>query len=200
MSGVSDRDLVDRVRRRLAAMPTGPTGPAPLDAVVRASSGIADDAALAGVQLLVAAELTGAGPLESLLARPGVTDVLVNGADEVWVDCGGLQLTPVRFADDQAVRLLAQRLAAATGRRLDDACPFVDAALPDGTRVHAILPPLVARPTLSLRVLARRRFGLLDLIAAGAMPAAVAHLLTAIVAARLSFVISGGTGTGKTTH
>ncbi len=87
----------------------------------------------------------------------------------------------------------------ASGRRLDDACPFVDAALPDGTRLHAILPPLVAHPTLSLRVLARRRFDLADLVAAGSVEPAVGELLQAIVAARLAFVISGGTGTGKTT-
>jgi pilus assembly protein CpaF len=82
---------------------------------------------------------------------------------------------------------------------LDDASPFVDAALPDGTRLHALLPPLVAHPTISLRVLARRRFELTDLVAAGSLDATVAALLTAIVSARLAFVISGGTGSGKTT-
>src|SRR6201999_73726 len=144
------------------------------------------DAALAQLSRSVRAELLGAGPLEPLLALPGVTDVLVNGAGDVWIDRGGLQRTSVRFRDDAAVRQLAQRLAAAGGRRLDDASPFVDAALPDGTRLHAILPPLVTRPTLSLRVLARRRFSLADLVAARALDASVAELLAAIVAARLA--------------
>src|SRR5262249_1528101 len=100
----------------------------------------------------------------------------------------------VAFADDAAVRRLAQRLAAAAGRRLDDASPFVDATLPDGTRLHAVLPPITPATTLSLRVLARRRFELRELV-----DAQVATLLRAIVAARLTLVISGGTGTGKTT-
>lgn len=190
---MSELELLNRVRRRLA------TSTEPLDAVVRDNSGIADDAALADLGRRISAELVGAGPLEPLLELPGVTDVLVNGPDEVWIDRGGLERTPVRFADDGAIRRLAQRLAAVTGRRLDDASPFVDAVLPDGTRLHAILPPLVAHPTLSLRVLARRRFALVDLVAAGVMDVEVADLLVAVVAARLAFVISGGTGAGKTT-
>jgi pilus assembly protein CpaF len=188
-------DLVGRVRRRLAV------DPADLDTVVRAEhQGVLDDAAAARLRGAVAAELLGAGPLEPLLALPGVTDVLVNGSDEVWVDRGvGLQRAEASFADDGAVRRLAQRLATAAGRRLDDAVPFVDAALADGTRLHAVLPPITARPTLSLRVLARRRYGLSDLAAAGAMPVAVAEVLRAVITARLGFVVSGGTGTGKTT-
>jgi pilus assembly protein CpaF len=94
---------------------------------------------------------------------------------------------------------LAQRLVAASGRRLDDACPYADASLPDGTRLHAVLPPLVPATTLSLRVLARRRFGLDELIRQGTVPDPVAGLLRATVAARLALVLSGGTGTGKTT-
>jgi pilus assembly protein CpaF len=188
-------DLIGRVRRRLA------TDPEDLDAVVRAEhDGVVDDTTLARVREDVAAELVGAGPLEALLATPGVTDVLVNGADDVWIDCGqGLRRAPVRFPDDGAVRRLANRLATAAGRRLDDAVPFADAALPDGTRLHAVLPPITARPTLSLRVLARRRYSLDDLVTGGAMPAQVANVLRAVIAARLGLVVSGGTGTGKTT-
>jgi pilus assembly protein CpaF len=188
-------DLVQRVRHRLA------TEPADLDALVRAENGgIVDDAVLAGLHREVEAELTGAGPLEPVLGLRGVTDVLVNGPDAVWVDRGrGLERSPVRFADDGAVRRLAQRLATAAGRRLDDAQPFVDAALPDGTRLHAVLPPLVAHPTLSLRVLARERFELATLVERGSMPVAVGELLTAVVTARLAFVVTGGTGSGKTT-
>jgi len=115
-------DLVSRVRRRLA------TDLAELDDVVRDEAEvIADDAAFAALRRDVEAELTGAGPLEALLALAGVTDVLVNGPDAVWIDRGhGMERTPVTFADDAAVRRLAQRLACAAGRRLDDAMPFVD--------------------------------------------------------------------------
>jgi len=191
---VTGVEFVDRVRQRLA----GSSSP-DLGLVVRdeqsSASVIADEAALATIERDVAAEVAGAGPLEALLAMPSVSDVLVNGPREVWLDRGrGLERSAVTFADDAAVRRLAQRLAAAAGRRLDDASPFVDAALPDGTRLHAVLPPITARTTLSLRVLARRRFELRDLV-----EARVATLLRAIVAARLTLVISGGTGSGKTT-
>jgi pilus assembly protein CpaF len=130
---------------------------------------------------------------------PGVTDVLVNGPREVWLDRGsGLEAAPVSFPDDATVRRLAQRLVAGSGGRLDDAMPYADAVLPEGTRVHAVLPPLVAHPTISLRVLARRPLGLPELVERG-LPTEVAELLRAVVAARLAFVVSGGTGSGKTT-
>jgi pilus assembly protein CpaF len=188
-------ELVDRVRRRLA------TRPAALEELVRdEASGVVDDAVLAALRRDVEAELHGAGPLEPLLALPGVTDVLVNGPRDVWLDCGrGMQRAPVAFADDAAVRRLAQRLVAGAGGRLDDAQPFADAVLADGTRVHAVLPPLTVHTTLSLRVLARRPYQLDALVACGALPASLADVLRAIVAARLAVVISGGTGSGKTT-
>ncbi len=188
-------DIVQRVRHRLV------TAPDDLDVLVRAESGgIVDDAVAETLSRDVSAELTGAGPLEQLLALPGVTDVLVNAPDEVWLDRGrGLERTRVCFADDGAVRRLAQRLAAAAGRRLDDGAPFVDAALPDGTRLHAVLPPLCRHTTISLRVLARERFDLARLVSRGTMPVEVADVLGAVSAARLAVVVSGGTGSGKTT-
>lgn len=149
----------------------------------------------------VRAELHGAGPLEEHLLRPGVTDVLVNSTEAVWVDDGAaLMRFPSPFADDLAVRRMGQRLAAAVGRRLDDAVPFVDARLPDGSRFHAVLAPL-ARPgtLLSIRIPARRRFSIADLVAAGALPELGAPWLEAVIRAKLSFLISGGTGCGKTT-
>lgn len=197
MTGTAEPALVDRVRRRLAA-----GGAADVEQLVRAETGgIVDETVFDRLRRDVEAELTGAGPLEPLLALPDVTDVLVNGPDEVWLDRGaGLERAGIGFpGGEAAVRALAQRLAGAVGRRLDDAMPFADAVLPDGTRLHAVLPPLAARTTLSLRVLARRRLELGALVALGAIPPAVADLLQAVVAARLAFVVTGGTGTGKTT-
>ena len=194
-------DLVTRVRRRLAVASPGNANDDGIDDIVRAeTAGIADDVVIARMRRDVEAEMIGAGPLEPLLAVPGVTDILVNAPDQVWVDRGlGLERVPVTFADDDAVRRLAQRLATAAGRRLDDAVPFVDAAMPDGTRLHAVLPPVTDTTVLSLRVLARRRYDLADLVARGGMDDGVAQVLTAIVSARLAVLIAGGTGTGKTT-
>jgi pilus assembly protein CpaF len=132
---------------------------------------------------------------------PGVTDVLVNGPDAVYLDRGaGLELTPVRFPDDAAVRRLAQRLAGSVGRRLDDATPYADLRLPDGTRFHAVLAPL-ARPgtVISLRVPHARAFTLEELVASGTVGEHGAALLRGLVASRLAFLVSGGTGSGKTT-
>jgi pilus assembly protein CpaF len=192
-------ELVDRVRRRLVV--EGDAEPPDVDALLQAESGtIADDVVLASLRRDLAAELVGAGPLEALLALPGITDVLVNGPDEVWLDRGrGLERASVGFPDEPAVRRLAVRLATSAGRRLDDASPWVDAALPDGTRLHALLPPLTAHTTVCLRILARERRSLDDLVVLGAMPSAVAQVLRAVMAARLPFAICGGTGSGKTT-
>jgi pilus assembly protein CpaF len=186
-------ELADRVRRRLATESID-------SALLAESDAIVDDTVFDRLRREVAAELTGAGPLEPLLALAGVTDVLVNAPDSVWIDRGqGMERTSVRFGGDDEVRRLAQRLATAAGRRLDDAAPYVDTVLPDGTRLHAVLPPLVPSVALSLRVLRRRAFALADLLACGTMPAALGDVLSAVVPGRLSFVISGGTGCGKTT-
>ena len=141
------------------------------------------------------------GPLAGVLGEPAVTDVLVNAPDEVWIDRGdGLLRTDVRFPDEAAVRALAVRLAAAAGRRLDTGAPFADVRLADGSRLHAVLPPVSPRGTcLSLRVLAGRRFDLTALQACGTLTAAQAALVRRIVAGRLAVLVSGGTGTGKTT-
>jgi pilus assembly protein CpaF len=144
--------------------------------------------------------LATAGTLAPLLTEPGVTDVLVNGVD-VWVDRGGgLERAGVRLGTAEDVRRMAQRLAAACGRRLDDGCPFVDAWLPDGTRLHAVLPPVAREgPYLSLRTLRRQPYTLTELVAAGSLEAPAADLLAAIVAARLAYLVTGGAGSGKTT-
>lgn len=192
-------ELMDRVRHRLVS--DGSRDLAGLAAALRAESGgIVDDVVFDRLRRDAEADLRGAGRLEPLLATPDVTDVLVNGPDSVWLDRGrGMERAAVSFADDAAVRALAQRLAAVAGRRLDDAMPYVDAVLGDGTRLHAVLPPLVPATTLSLRVLARRRYSLGELVDLRAMSSYVADLLRDVVAARLAVVVTGGTGTGKTT-
>ncbi|WP_229331623.1 TadA family conjugal transfer-associated ATPase [Streptomyces sp. UNOC14_S4] len=175
--------------------------PARVAEALRSEGRLLGDAEVLGVVARLRSELVGAGPLERLLAEPDVTDVLVTAPDQVWVDRGsGLERTEVTFPDAAAVRRLAQRLAAIAGRRLDDARPWVDARLPDGTRLHAVLPPVAVGSTcLSLRVVRPRAFSLDDLVAAGTVPPGGERLLRAVLDARLSFVISGGTGSGKTT-
>ncbi|MDO5681607.1 MAG: TadA family conjugal transfer-associated ATPase [Propionibacteriaceae bacterium] len=169
--------------------------------VMRDLGFVVSDAALGDTVEALRRESLGAGPLESLLGMPGVTDVVVNGPDHVFVDRGGgLERADVRFGSDEDVRRLAARLAASVGRRLDAGAPFVDARLADGTRLHAILSPLAAPGTcLSLRVPATRRFSLADWVANGSLPPVGAELLEALVRGRVAFLVSGGTGTGKTT-
>ena len=107
---------------------------------------VLDERGIATAAQLLSADLRGFGPLESLIRDATVTDIAVNGSDEVWVDRGeGMTLSTVRFTDDSVVRRMAQRLAVSSGRRLDDASPYVDAPLADGIRLHAMLPPLSDR-------------------------------------------------------
>lgn len=195
-----DRALLDRVRRRVASSGSPPTAALVAAALREEGGGLRGDDG-PGVLRALQNEIVGAGPLQALLSDPAVTDVLVNAPDEVWVERGaGLERTSVRFADDTAVRRLAQRLAAPSGRRLDDAQPWVDARLPHGVRLHAVLAPVAPGGTcLSLRVARPRVFTLDELVAAGALPADGADLLAALVRCRAAFLVSGGTGTGKTT-
>ncbi|AXK37326.1 pilus assembly protein CpaF [Streptomyces armeniacus] len=192
--------LLDAVRVRLAETGAEPT-PARVAAALRSQGRLLGDSAVLRVVEALRSEMVGTGPLEPLLADPQVTDVLVTGPEQVWVDRGsGLERTEVRFPDAAAVRRLAQRLATSTGRRLDDARPWVDARLPDGTRMHAVLPPVAVGSTcLSLRVVRPRAFRLAELITAGTVPPGGDRLLRAMLDARLSFLVSGGTGSGKTT-
>ena len=197
---MSATEGLEPLRTRLALLGRAHT-PADVAAAMRAEGRVVTDAALIETLDLLHRHSVGAGPLEALLDLPGVTDVLVNGPDHVYVDRGaGLERTDVVFGSDAEVRRLAQRLAASVGRRLDDAVPFVDARLADGSRVHAVLGTLADPGTcISLRVPAARTFSLADCVASGSLSAAGAELLARIVEARLAFLISGGTGTGKTT-
>jgi pilus assembly protein CpaF len=192
--------LVDRVRSRLVAGHAEAT-PGRVASALRAEGVVLGDEAVLSLVESLRRELVGAGPLQALLQQPDVTDVLVNGPNAVWIDRGqGLQRAPVSFASDDEVRRLAQRLAAAVGRRLDDATPYVDARLVDGTRLHAVIAPIATDGTvISLRVPRRQAFTLPELVDAGSIDEFGAEWLRALVAARLAFVVSGGTGTGKTT-
>ncbi|MEP9362567.1 TadA family conjugal transfer-associated ATPase [Nocardioides sp. CN2-186] len=194
-----DADL-EVVRDRLARNP-GEITPHRVAEALRETGRPVGDATVLAVYETLRRDVVGAGPLEPLLRTPQVTDVLVNGPDRVYLDRGaGLELTSVRFPDEAAVRRLAQRLAALGGRRLDDATPYADLRLPDGTRFHCVLAPL-ARPgtVVSLRVPRRQAFTLEELVACGTLCEETATLLDAVVAARLAFLVSGGTGSGKTT-
>lgn len=199
--------LIDRVRERLATA-AGPIGPGAVAAAIRAESGgvLGDDEVLSSLRVLET-ELTGAGILEPLLAADGTTDVLVTGPRAVWVDDGnGLRRSAIEFPDEAAVRRLAQRLAIAAGRRLDEAQPWFDGQLagvgPAGVtvRLHAVLPPVATSGTcLSLRVLRPATQDLAALVASGAICPDAAVLLNQVIAQRLAFLVSGGTGAGKTT-
>jgi pilus assembly protein CpaF len=193
--------VTDRVRRQFAVDGMEATPAAVVTAVRRETgSGLLGDTAVLRMADRVHDQMVGAGPLAPLLADPSVTDVLVNGV-QVWVDRGaGLQRTAIVFHEPDEVRRLAQRLAAACGRRLDDGQPYADARLPDGTRLHAVLPPVaIGGPYLSLRTFRQRPFSLDDLVERGTVAPTIAPVLTAIVAARLAYLVTGGTGSGKTT-
>ena len=194
-------ELVEAVRVRLARTGVEPSA-AHVAVALRAERAVLGDAEILAVARVLCADLIGAGPLEPLLAEAEVTDVLVNGPREVWVDDGhGLRLTSVVFPGEDALRRLAQRLASAAGRRLDDACPYVDARLAGGVRLHAVLPPVAPGGTcLSLRLPPRRTFTLPDLVEAGTIRADSVPVLTAVVESRLAFLVTGGTGTGKPVH
>ncbi|TCO64281.1 TadA family conjugal transfer-associated ATPase [Actinocrispum wychmicini] len=191
-------DFVERVRARLAG--SAITAATVADAIRDEAGGVVGDKDVLDALHLLRNEFVGAGPLEPLLRSPGVTDVLVAGPRSVWVDGpAGLRRTEVSFPDEPAVRRLAQRLALSAGRRLDDAQPYVDAWL-ENVRMHAVLPPIAPDGTcLSLRVLRPAVHTLDALRELGTVEQQGADLLRAVVAARLAFVIVGGTGSGKTT-
>jgi septum site-determining protein MinD len=149
----------------------------------------------------IADEALGLGPLEELLADPEVSDILVNNKDQIYVERRGkLELTPRRFVSNDLVRATIERIIAPLGRRIDESSPMVDARLPDGSRVNAIIPPLSLKgPVLSIRKFARTRYTEADLIRFNSLSPQMAQVLTACVIARKNMVITGGTGSGKTT-
>ena len=195
-----DPAAVDRVRHHLVTVGKTPTV-TDVAKALRADGVLLDAPALLHEAGRLFAELAGAGPLTSLLDDPLITDVLVTSPQHVWIDRGaGIELTEVSFPDEAAVRRLAQRLATACGRRLDDSVPFADARLSDGTRFHAVLSPIALSGTcISLRVPRRHDFDMATLVAAKSVPQRIVPWIQAIVDARLSVLLTGGTGSGKTT-
>ena len=146
-------------------------------------------------------ELLGLGPLEPLLKDGSITDILVNGATNVFVErFGMLEPSPVRFKDEKHLLRIIQKIVSAVGRRVDESSPMVDARLADGSRVNAVVPPLALDGSLlSIRKFARVPIGMDRLVEIGSIPPQLAEVLKAIVASRRNVLISGGTGSGKTT-
>ena len=200
---------LDRVRSRVVEDPllhatATPSRSAVRSAVARA---VREEGLLLRAEELAALvreltdDLAGLGPVEGLLRDPAVTDVMVNGPHDVWVERGGrLEPTSVRFADAEALRAAVLRVIGPLGLRLDRSRPYVDARLPDGNRLHAVIPPLSsAGPVVTVRRFASVTHTWGDLAASGAIPPEAAAILQAAVADRRTIVCCGRTGTGKTT-
>jgi pilus assembly protein CpaF len=147
------------------------------------------------------ADILGHGPIERLLEDDTVTEIMVNGPYDVWVErAGRLHKTPVRFSDDGHLQRIISKMVAQVGRRIDESSPMVDARLPDGSRINATIPPLsLTGPLLTIRKFGKHRLDTDALIKKGALNAETAELLSKCVQARLNILISGGTGSGKTT-
>lgn len=150
---------------------------------------------------LVIADIIGYGPLEPLLNDPEITEIMVNGFQEIYIERYGLiEQTPVKFENDTHLMRIIDRIVSPLGRRVDEMSPMVDARLPNGFRINAIIPPLsLEGPILTVRKFETQPFTVQDLITKGTMTVAVANFLKSCVEARVNVVISGGTGTGKTT-
>jgi pilus assembly protein CpaF len=149
----------------------------------------------------IADDILGHGPLERLLADDSVTEIMVNGAFDIWVERQGrLYETTVRFNDESHLRRIINKMVAQVGRRIDESSPMVDARLPDGSRVNAIIPPLsLSGPLVTIRKFSRRRLTLDDMVRLGTLSQETIDFLERCIQAQLNILISGGTGTGKTT-
>uniref|UniRef100_A0A7C5RUY3 CpaF family protein n=1 Tax=Thermomicrobium roseum TaxID=500 RepID=A0A7C5RUY3_THERO len=149
----------------------------------------------------IVAEILGYGPIEPLLKDDTVTEIMVNGPKQVWVERNGkLEKTSIQFDDDEHVMRIIDRIVSPLGRRIDESSPMVDARLPDGSRINAVIPPIsLVGPCLTIRKFSRDPLTVDDLIRFGTMTPEIAQFLKACVEARLNIVVSGGTGSGKTT-
>ena len=178
------RELATRVARQSAARRPLPPGIDADDLIRRALD-----------------EALGLGPLEPLLADPGISEVMINGSDAVFVERAGLiERSPMLFSSAQALRSVIDRIVAGAGRRVDEASPMVDARLPDGSRVNVVLPPLAINgPTVTIRKFSGLKLDLAALVRLGSLSAPMVQFLDIAVRARRNIVVSGGTGSGKTT-
>ena len=193
-------DLLERVRMRLVSEAHEPTA-THVTAALRSEGVIVGEEMLRDAVRSLQHHMHGAGPVQVLLDDPDVTDVLINGPGDVWIDRGhGLEKTGIRFSAEADVRKLAQRLAASVGRRIDEASPFVDARLMDGSRLHCVLPPIsLAGTVMSLRTARAQPFTIAELVSTGTCDEEIAVRLRNMIDSRLAFLVSGSTGSGKTT-
>lgn len=150
---------------------------------------------------LIIADITGYGPLEPFLKDHTIEEIMVNGAESLFIERGGIiEEVPTRFESEEHVLRIIDRIVSPLGRRVDESQPFVDARLPDGSRVNVIIPPLALNgPTITIRKFAKVPFTVADLIQRGSFTSELIEFVKACVEAELNIVISGGTGTGKTT-
>lgn len=192
--------IADRVRTRLLEQGREASA-ANVVRALRTEGIVLGEGNLVEVVSAVQRELLGAGPLEELFGEAGVTDVLVTGDGHVWIDRGnGLEDRGRLFSDEAHVIRIATRLAGWAGRRLDEASPFVDARLPNGVRLHCVISPIATDGTcMSLRIPRSGGMSLDDLIACGSLDDEGARVIEGLVSSRHSFLITGGTGSGKTT-
>jgi pilus assembly protein CpaF len=201
----ADLDALAAVLRERLLAGAGDDGPLDLEGRIRAlvdrEAALLDAGAREALVARVAERSFGLGPLEPLLRDPAVDEVMVNGAGPVWVErAGRLEPTAVRFATAGALREVIERILAPLGRRVDEAEPLCDARLPDGSRVNVVIPPLAPDgPILTVRRFRARGLTAEDLVAAGTWEPPLRDLLARAVRARLSVLVSGGTGSGKTT-
>jgi len=213
VTSASEAALGERVRQRILEGLEG-TGPAPgrgaevrlsvrqaLHRVLEEERMVLPAGRLSALARQIADDIAGLGPVEALLRDPGVTEVMINGAGPVYVErAGRLEPSGVVLESDEEVLRLVERVAGPLGLRVDDLQPYVEARLPDGSRLHAIIPPLaVGGPAVTIRKFARRPFTLAGLVSGGAMTPAMAGFLDLAVRARLNVVVTGGSGSGKTT-
>ena len=207
-----ERDLIEQVQTRLLSEPE-PLGARqdPEYFLRRIAAIVADlleqtervisDRERTRLTRLAQSELLGLGPLEALLADESITEIMVNGPDQIWIERGGkLFETDAHFANEEHVRRIIDRIISPLGRRCDETTPMVDARLPDGSRVNAIIPPLCLNgPTLTIRKFSKVPLSASDLINRGAATPELIEFLRACVLGRLNVIVAGGTGAGKTT-
>ncbi len=219
MSGVDsvaisrdDREIIERVQARLIAEPEPPNARRDPEYFQRRISAlVSEQLEMAGrvisdrdrnrLTRFAQAELLGLGPLEPLLADESVSEIMVNGPNSIFVERNGrIEETNARFMNDDHVRRIIDRIISPLGRRCDETTPMVDARLPDGSRLNAIIPPLCLNgPTLTIRKFFKRPLSANDMVARGSASAELIELLRACVLGKLNILVAGGTGTGKTT-